>query len=160
MNTEKFHWKNFKDACSYIEEQNFFEKEHDGALVEAWKRIFISRMYYYAFHSSVEVAESISKHIKDRSLRFEYDRNNAHTQIKKFYATVSSEYPLPFGVSDTFYKVSTELLTLHKIRKIADYDDEIRSDLSTLCNSSKLHSENIISLLERITMYFHNKFEK
>lgn len=161
MQDNKFHWRNFKDVASHIERNDFFEKENNTALVEAWKRIFISRLYYYAFHTSVEVAEDISKHIKDPTLRFEYNIYNAHGQIRNFYKTTSSKYPLPKSIKYDFYKVSNELLELHTMRKNADYDLVVtESDLQYFCLQSKEYSLSISLLLERITQYFHDKFEK
>lgn len=160
MENNKFRWEHFKDVCLIIEQKDFFENQENTTLVEAWKRIFISRMYYYAYHSSVAVAEDISPYIKDESLRFVYDRNNAHTQIKNFYRDVSSRYPLPTKVSSSLYGVSSRLNTFHKLRKRADYDNEIDEDLSDMCESSKEHTKHIISLLEDITNYFHDKFKK
>ncbi|MEK7431557.1 MAG: hypothetical protein AABZ74_00375 [Cyanobacteriota bacterium] len=57
----KFEWNNFKDIALNIKAQDFFETDTSSSgLIEAWKRSFVSRLYYSCFHNCVEIAEKVT----------------------------------------------------------------------------------------------------
>lgn len=157
---ESFAWVTFKDIALQIKEHGFFDQENkSSSTIEAWKRTFVSRLYYACFHESVELAEEITSYKKIPShLDFHYNRHTAHGEVRAFYRKISKEYPLPRTIKTLCYQISSELKELHDMRKECDYTKEISfDDIDFFCSESLNFSKNILLNLSTIQEHFKIK---
>lgn len=155
-----YSWEGFKEASLIIESHNFFETEDASSIVtEAWKRIFVSRLYYACFHKAIEVAEEITSYKKiPEDLGFYYNRHKAHGDILTFYKRLSKEYPLPKLLKHSSYTVSMELKKLHDMRKDCDYTKNLPElYVTSCCTQSKVFAETIEANVLALCTHFQSK---
>lgn len=163
MKEENFTWEQVREIALQIKQQNFFEIENTSPfIVEAWKRTFVSRIYYSCFHKSVEVAEEITTYKKlPQTLEFYYDRNKVHGEVRAFYKNLSKEYPLPKYIKNSCYQIATEIKELHDMRKDCDYTKYLPNEkINFFCIQSFNLSEHILSELVKISEHFQSKKTK
>lgn len=161
--SDSFSWKQLKEIALTIKSNNFFENNNRSKFyVEAWKRNFVSRIYYSSFHESIEIAEEITSYKKlPMDLEFNYDRNKIHGDLLTFYRKISKDYPLPQRLKVQTYNISTNLKELHNMRKDCDYVKFLSENkISYICENSLVLCENISLSLIDLLEHFKSKITK
>lgn len=158
--SENFSWNELKDTALTIKE-SFIEGDHNSEVsIEAWKRIFVSRIYYYCYHNAVEVAEEITNYKKvPDELEFVYDIYNAHGGVRNFYFKLAKEYQMPGAIKSFSGKIATDLKSLHNLRKDCDYVLNIKNIDFNYNRSQILHSK-IEDNIAKVQSHFRSKFSK
>ena len=143
----KHEYKKFQKISEFLEKNEYFQVEQDLELIEDCKRTFVSRLYYSAFHCSINFANRLSPYLS-KNLQFIYQANTAHGDIRGFYSKLSIRYTKK-DIQEIFGDISEKLEELHEYRKFCDYQEHVKR-LDTVCFKSKNISQNIYYKLNQL----------
>jgi len=147
-----YNWTKLNNAANFIKEKKYFGAEtQDSEVTEAFQRMVISRYYYAVFNVALRLAIRISDNVEDENNKFKYNITTVHGDLKDYYLDLAQLFRGAKDLSTSLRSVGKGLITLHKKRKLCDYDDDL---------AQKIDDENIEALCDQMSLITSDSLDK